>query len=171
MVLILKKNSLIIFYSLFLFFLVSCNIKNKDKETTSQDSIQENKKSTALNFYFSPDNPVIINDKISTESVISGKTFIACTSKKELKLKWEKILMKAPESWNIYFCDNISCHFEFPDSCNLLPINASDSLKSNPMILYLEHNDTKGEGEVKLKVFEVGNEKNADTIIYKISIK
>lgn len=126
---------------------------------------------SAKNFHFSPSKLVQINGSSQAENTITGKSFLKCNSESAINLRWKKVEENYPAGWNVYYCDNVACYYVFPDSSDLAPVSIKDEANANRMKLYVESNQIKGKGKVKIAVYEINNSKNSDTITYQIDIK
>ena len=93
------------------------------------------------------EDPVVIESPAS-EKTVSGSSFIKVNSNDTLVLQWNKIEHDIPPSWNVYFCDNVVCHFVCPDSSVMHPIDSTTDRRERRLKLYVEPNGVEGSGQV-----------------------
>lgn len=149
------QNSLLI---VLLIFITACSSEDKPADRISDRS-----------FYFNTLD-VEIKDKTSTKTA-TGIAIIKFNSKQDHNLRWRQIYNETPDDWSLYFCDNVACHFELPDSVDLKTINYSSPEKERTMKLFVTTNSSAGKGKVKLELFDLNDPSLKDTVAYNISIE
>lgn len=119
-------------------------------------------KRTVVPFALTKDHVILTGS--AENNTISGETFIINKTTDTLQLQWNRMKYIAPPGWNLYFCDNVACHYVFPDSVELDPVLPG---KDARMKIYAEPYGIKGEAQVELMV-ENKNGEYRDTITYTI---
>lgn len=158
MVLILKKNRLFVIFLMFIWFFSFLN---------SQEIVKTNKSVKSFNIK----TRVVIINADKNEETVSGIADLIIHSEESVNLKWQKIESQTPSEWNLYFCDNTSCHFDLPDSVNLKSLDNRSPVKKKQLKLYVNPSQKAGEGFVRLEIMNREKILERDTVLYKIIIK
>ena len=122
-------------------------------------------------FRITPSSEVKMKAKASDKNVY-GFAYIQSEIDSALYLKWEIADKSLPDEWGAVFCDNVACFLQMPDNNQLDVIRKSDKVDDNLMRLMIEPFNKKGEGFVKLFIYE--NKNNwikIDSIIYHIKVE
>ena len=120
-------------------------------------------------FFLIKENTVFIKGQADEEGIFCGTGEIKETVFGNLI--WKKIYLRVPEEWDVRFCDNLGCHWDFPDSINLKKFDKNSSRKERALKLIVNPNNQKGEGAAYLLVYKSEYPELIDTLYYYINIE
>jgi len=117
---------------------------------------------SSQNFTFSPANTL---DKIynANEFAFDFIDIVNLTGG-SLRFKWKKISNTFNSGWDYSICDLGRCYPDVPDSSTMDPTSPGGDAY---FICHMSFNNIVGSGELKLFVYEAGDEASGDTVTFR----
>ena len=125
-------------------------------------AISLNSNAQTTRFEFNPSN--FWEQEYYKDTYSSNWIYLNNLTTESLSFRWRLISNTFPSEWSMSLCDLGSCFPTPPDSNDMNPtLLGGDAY----FICHTTYNGFVGSGELKLFVFEIGDEANGDTVTYK----